>query len=190
MKRAKIIFTTGAVALIGLASLTAWSAQTKFRDKQARMTLKKSIGGTAKKKWDETPKIDPQARLQTKLRYRGTMIKPRPDAKDMELEIQEEIAKAINSWDGKPEPRVAHFGWCAQQGYACTGWYGVIQEMDSIPFGYTVKVHVYPDLVSNYDPVTVTMDHVIETYNYVAGELIYVGCEIPSSHHHGSIHTF
>jgi hypothetical protein len=193
MSRTKILLGIGAVVAVGFAGLTAWSAQAKPRRTAPKLTVKKSYSAKAWSKWGApkpAPRVNEQVRLASKLQYRGTQVKPHPEAREEEFGIQREIAEAINWFDQKPAQRLEHFRWCDKPGLACTGWYGVIEELTPIRGGLSVKVRVSPYLVTSESAVTMTPDYFIETYHYINGKLTYIEGSPPDKDMSGSIRTF
>jgi hypothetical protein len=103
---------------------------------------------------------------------------------DVEREYARRLVdEALTTADPEPAERSAHFGWLEGPGMRRRGWYAVVRDIASGPWGIFVKVRMSPYLVSDRAAVTMTSDYVDEYYVLDPSGLTYLGADEPPADH-------
>jgi hypothetical protein len=98
-----------------------------------------------------------------------TEIHPAPGVRDVELELQQEIAAVFAFDDPNPPERAEAFAWCySQPKLRVTGWTGAIRRVIKKNAGFEVEVFIQPRLAGaiSYPATLSTSDYCVETWNY------------------------
>jgi hypothetical protein len=105
----------------------------------------------------------------------GKKVMPQRGVTGQLLALHQEIGRAFEAQAPLPAERIAHFGWVLRQNppLEIVGWRGVVNSVASHKNGLRVSVTFSPRFVG--PGIAFTRDHYVETYDYVGGQLIYVG---------------
>ncbi|APW59025.1 hypothetical protein [Paludisphaera borealis] len=128
------------------------------------------------------PDAEAQAvlREQDVMRYRGTEIRPHPDAGGPNIELQSRIGRLFALHDPPAPPaRLAHFAWLDRPGVRINGWYGTIKNVVQEDDRTLVRVQVLPHLASEAGAVTSTTASYLETYAVTDDGVQFLESEAP-----------
>jgi hypothetical protein len=105
----------------------------------------------------------------------GTKVAPQQGVTGQLLELHKEVGRAFEAQAPLPPDRVAHFAWVLQNDppLEIVGWRGAVNSVVGHENGWRVSVTFSPRFLG--PGVVFTKDHYVETYDYVGGQLTYVG---------------